>query len=152
MPLQIRADYFKLVSKSAIDLTSVNQIDNINYGDIVLQCTNGFPFNAVLQGYILNEQEQIIDSLFNVPGNVIKEGTVDINNIVIQANYTELKINLTQPKLQNLKQCKFIKFVSQFNLPPQPPDIKLLESYNLDLILSLDVNYKARKNNHVKAT
>ncbi|MBP7808732.1 MAG: hypothetical protein KA163_05535 [Bacteroidia bacterium] len=145
MPLQIRADYFKLVSKSAIDLTSIKQIDNINYGDIVLQCTNGFPFNAVLQGYILNEQEQIIDSLFNVPGNIIKEGTVDINNIVIQANYTELKINLTQPKLQNLKQCKFIKFVSQFNLPPQPPDIKLLDSYNLDLILSLDVNYKAGK-------
>lgn len=145
MPLQIRADYFKLVSKSAIDLTSIKQIDNINYGDIVLQCTNGFPFNAVLQGYILNEQEQIIDSLFNVPGNVIKEGTVDANNIVIQSNYTELKINLTKPKLQNLKQCKFIKFVSQFNLPPQPPDIKLLDSYNLDLILSLDVNYKARK-------
>ena len=145
MPLQIRADYFKLVSKSAVDLTNVKQIDNINYGDIVLQATNGFPFNAVLQGYILNEQEQIIDSLFSVPGNIIKEGTVDINNIVIMANYTELKINLTPSKLQNLKKCKFIKFVSQFNLPPQPPDIKLLESYNLDLILSLDVNYKARK-------
>jgi hypothetical protein len=145
MPLQIRADYFKLISKSAIDLTSVNQIDNINYGDIVLQCTNGFPFNAVLQGYILNEQEQVIDSLFNIPGNVIKEGTVDINNIVIQPVYTELKINLSKNKLTNLKQCKFIRFESKFVLPPQPPDIKLLDSYNLDLILSLDVNYKARK-------
>lgn len=145
MPLQIRADYFKLISKSAIDLTSVNQIDNINYGDIVLQCTNGFPFNAVLQGYILNELEQVVDSLFNIPGNVIKEGTVDINNIVIQPIYTELKINLNQNKLQNLKKCKFIRFESKFVLPPQPPDIKLLDSYTLDLILSLDVNYKARK-------
>jgi hypothetical protein len=145
MPLQIRADYFRLVSKSTIDLTSVNQIDNINYGDIVLQCTNGFPFNAVLQGYILNEQGQTIDSLFNIPGNIIKEGTVDVNNIVIQPIYTELKINLTKDKLTNLKQCKFIQFVSKFVLPPQPPDIKLLDSYSLDLILSLDVNYKARK-------
>lgn len=145
MPLQIRADYFKLVSKSAIDLTSIKQIDNINYGDIVLQCTNGFPFNAILQGYILNEQEQVIDSLFNIPGNVIKEGTVDANNIVIQAIDTKLKINLNQNKLQNLKKCKFIRFESKFVLPPQPPDIKLLDSYNLDLILSLDVNYKAKK-------
>ena len=39
MPLQIRADYFKLVSNSTIDLTAVKQIDDINYGDIVLQCT-----------------------------------------------------------------------------------------------------------------
>lgn len=144
MPLQIRADYFKLISKSAIDLTSVKQIDNINYGDIVLQCTNGFPFNAELQGYILNEQEQVVDSLFNIPGNVINRGTVDANNIVIQPIFTELKINLTKNKLENLKKCKFIRFESKFVLAPQPPDIKLLESYNLDLILSLDVNYKAR--------
>jgi len=145
MPLQIRADYFKLVSNSTLDLTNVKQIDNINYGDIVLQCTNGFPFNAVLQGYILNDQKQKIDSLFNVPGNVIKEGLVDVNNIVISSVYTELRIPLTREKLQNLKLCKSIQFVSQFNLPPQPPDIKLLDSYNLDLVLSLDVNYKARK-------
>lgn len=145
LPLQIRADYFKLISKSAIDLTSVDQIDNINYGDLVLQGTNGFPFNAILQGYILNEQEQVVDSLFSVPGNVIKEGTVDANNIVIQANYTELKINLTKSKLENLKKCKFIRFESKFMLPPQPPDIKLLENYSLDLILSVDLNYKAVK-------
>ena len=145
MPLQIRADYFKLVSNSTIDLSNVKQIDNINYGDIVLKCTNGFPFNAVLQGYLLNEQQQIIDSLFNIPGNVIKEGTVDANNIVIYSNFTELKIPLTRDKLDHLKLCKTIKFISKFNLPPQPPDIKLLDSYTLDLILSLDVNYKARK-------
>ncbi len=145
MPLQIRADYFKLVSYSTIDLTTVKQIDNINYGDIVLRCTNGFPFNAVLQGYILNDQKQKIDSLFNVPGNVIKEGLVDMNNIVISTSYTELRIPLTQAKLQNLKLCKSLQFVSQFNLPPQPPDIKLLDSYNLDLVLSLDINYRARK-------
>ncbi len=145
MPLQIRADYFRLVSNSTIDLTAVKQIDNINYGDIVLQCTNGFPFNAVLQGYILDEQKLVIDSLFNIPGNIIKEGTVDLNNIVVSTTYTKLKIPLTSSKLQNLKKCKFIKFVSQFNLPPQPPDIKLLDTYDLDLVLSLDVNYKAKK-------
>ena len=146
MPLQIRADYFRLISTSAVDLTSVNQIDNINYGDIVLQATNGFPFNAVLQGYIMDEQKNIVDSLFNIPGNIIREGNVNpVTNIVISPVYTELKINLTPGKLENLKKCKFIKFISKFVLPPQPPDIKLLDSYNLDLILSIDVNYRARK-------
>lgn len=147
MPLQIRADYFKLVSNSTIDLTSVKQIDNINYGNIILQCTNGFPFDAVLQGYILDEQKQVIDSLFNIPGNVIQRGNIDVmTNLVLSPVYTKLFISLTKEKLQSLKKCKQIQFVSKFNLPqPQPPDIKLLDSYNLDLILGLDVNYKAKK-------
>lgn len=145
MPLQIRADYFKLISNSTIDLTSVKQIDNINYGELIIQCTNGFPFDAVLQGYILDEQKQVIDSLFTVPGNTIQRGSIDINNIVTAPVYTRLSIPLNHDKLQNLKRCKSLKFVSQFNLPPQPPDIKLLDSYSLDLVLSLDVNYKARK-------
>jgi hypothetical protein len=146
MPLQIRADYFKLVSNSTIDLTSVKQIDNINYGNLILQCTNGFPFDAVLQGYILDEQKQKIDSLFSVPGNVINRGILDVNYIVTSPVYTKVLIPLDHNKLQNLKKCKYIQFVSKFNLPlPQPPDIKLLDSYSLDLILGLDVNYKAKK-------
>lgn len=146
MPLEINAGYFKLVSKSLIDLTGVKQIDDINYGDIVIQATNGFPFDAVLQGYILDEKEQVIDSLFNVPGNVIKSGNIDaLTNLVLSPVFTKLAVPMTKEKLANLKLCKSIRFVSRFDLPPQPPDIKILDSYVLDLIVSLDVNYKARK-------
>jgi len=146
MPLQIKTDYFKLISTTAIDLTTVKQIDNINYGTINIQATNGFPFEAVLQGYILNEQNQIIDSLFVLPNNVIKRGNLDVNYLVTSPVFTKIEVPLDENKLENLKSCKFIKFVSQFNMPtPQPPDIKIMESYNLDLILSLDVNYRARK-------
>jgi hypothetical protein len=145
MPLEINANYFKLVSRSVIDLTGVKQIDDINYGDIVIQATNGFPFDAVLQGYILDEKENVIDSLFNVPGNVIKMGNINASNIVINPVFTKLSIPLTKEKLANLKLCRSIKFVSRFDLPPQPPDIKILDTYDLDIIVSLDVNYKARK-------
>jgi hypothetical protein len=146
MPLEIRANYFKLISNSTIDLTSVKQIDNINYGELIIQCNNGFPFDAVLQGYILDDQKQVIDSLFTVPGNTIQRGNVDpLTNLVLSPVFTRVTIPLNHDKLQNLKRCKSLKFVSQFNLPPQPPDIKLLDSYNLDLVLSLDVNYKAKK-------
>jgi len=146
MPLEISANYFKLISKATIDLTNVKQIDNINHGNIVIQATNGFPFNAVLQGYILNDQEQVIDSLFNVPGNVINRGVIDAFNIVTQPVYTKMVVPLTKEKLSNLKQCKYIRFVSRFDLPqPQPPDIKILDAYDLDLVISLDINYRARK-------
>ncbi|HWY12627.1 MAG TPA: hypothetical protein VN026_14940 [Bacteroidia bacterium] len=146
MPLQVRANFFKLITTSTIDLTKVNQIDNINHGNLFLQATNGFPFNAVLQGYILNEQKQIIDSLFSVPGNTITRGTLDASYVVTSSVYTKLTIPLTESKLKNIKLCRYIKFESRFDLPvPQPPDIKILDSYDLNLILSVDINYKARK-------
>lgn len=126
LPLQIQANYFKLNTTSAIDLTSVKQIDNINYGSLILEATNGFPFDAVLQGYVLNEQNQVIDSLFSVSNNVIARGNLDANYIVTSPNYSKLIVEMDRTKLENLKNCKFIKFVSQFNLPiPQPPDIKI---------------------------
>ncbi len=146
MPLQIRANFFKLITTSTIDLTNVKQIDNINYGNLFLQATNGFPFDAVLQGYILDEQKQIIDSLFSVPGNTITRGTLDASYIVTSPVYTKITIPLTESKLKNIKLCRYIKFVARFDLPtPQPPDIKILDSYDLDVILSVDVNYKAKK-------
>lgn len=146
LPLQLNADYFKLVSTTTIDLTDVKQIDNINYGKLILQAINGYPFEAVLQGYILNEQNLIIDSLFTAPKNTIQRGNIDANYMVLNPVYSKVEITLDKPKLENLKSCKFIKFVSQFNMPtPQPPDIKIQDNYNLELILSLDINYRARK-------
>lgn len=145
MPLQIQANSFKLTNTTAIDLSGVNQLDNINSGDIVIQAVNGFPFNAVMQGYLLDENKNIIDSIFTTPGNTINRGIVDASNIVVQPVYTKVLIPLTPSKIQNLKKSKSVKFTSQFNLPPQPPDIKILDSYKLDLVLGIDVNYKVRK-------
>jgi hypothetical protein len=146
MPLQLQANYFRLINFASIDLSKVNQLDDINSGNIVLQATNGFPFDAVMQGYILDENKTIIDSLFSNPGNKIDRGIIDANYIVTQPVYTKIMIPLTPSKIQNLKKSKSVKFVSQFNLPqPQPPDIKILDNYSLDVVLGIDVNYRARK-------
>ena len=145
LPLQIQANYFKLVSTVKADLTSLKLLDDVNYGNLILMATNGFPFTAVLQAYILDDKQIIIDSLFKVPGNTIDRGIINANNDVIQNVATKLLIPFDQNKIKNLKLCKFIKFVSQFNMPTSPPDVKIYESYDLDIILSMDVNYKVRK-------
>lgn len=146
MPLQLNANFFKLKSNSQIDLTTVDQIDNINYGKLILQATNGYPFDAELQGYLIDEQNNVLDSLFIIPQNKIQRGNINANYIVQSTVFTRIEVPLTREKLNKLKSSKQIRFVSQFNLPvPQPPDIKLLEHYNLDLILSVDINYRARK-------
>lgn len=146
MPLQLNADFFKLMTTTQIDLAGVSQIDNINYGAILLQATNGFPFEVVLQAYILNDQKQVTDSLFIYSQNKIKRGIIDANYLVISPELSKIEIPLTADKLTRLKECKYIKFVPQFNMPvPQPPDIKIMDNYTLDLVLSVDLNYRASK-------
>lgn len=145
LPLQIQANYFKLVSNMKADLTGIKQLDNINYGNLILQATNGFPFDAVMQGYILDDKQNIIDSLFSVPGNKIDRGIIDVNNNVTQSVSTKVLIPFDTNKLQNLKRCKTIRFVSRLDLPASPPDVKIYDTYSLDIILSVDVNYRARK-------
>lgn len=145
IPLELEADYFKLTTTTPLDLTGVSQIDNINSGNIIIQATNGFPFEAVLQGYILNDQQQIVDSLFDVTGNTIHRGILNSNNDVTQAVYTKILVPFSESKLKHLKQCKTIKFVSRFNMPASPPDIKIYDYYDLNLVMSVDVNYRAKK-------
>jgi hypothetical protein len=51
---------------------------------------NNYPFKAQVQGYMLNDLNQIIDSLF-VPGqNIIESAITDGNNVVL--NYIDSKL------------------------------------------------------------
>ena len=96
------------------------------------------------QGYLLNDQNQIIDSLF-IPGqNIIESGITDVNNNVLSYVDSKLVAVFDKNKIQNLAQCKQIKFVSYLYLPNQPIPIKINEDSYLDLVLSAYLNYKAK--------
>lgn len=144
IPLALSANYFQLISFSKVDLTQLKELNNVNYCEILLQARNNYPFNAEIQGYMLNEQNQIIDSLF-IPGqNNISSAITDINNVVL--NYVDSKLisSFNNVKIENLKLCKQIKFVSKMFLPNQPTPIKINNSSYLDLLVSANVNYNAK--------
>ena len=144
IPMQISANSFYLQSFSKADLSNLSELNNVNYGEVILQAQNNYPFEAKLQGYILNEQNTVIDSLFNSSNNTIPAALTDINNNVLNYTNSKLTVDLNEAKLANLKLCKQIKFVIRLILPNQPTSIKLMDSSYLDLILSANVNYKVR--------
>lgn len=146
IPLALSANSFYLVNYAKVDLSNLTQLNNVNSCDLFLQATNNFPFDAKLQGYLINDQNQIIDSLFSPTQNTIQSAITDINNNVLNSVDSKITSNLGVDKIANLKRCKQIKFVIQLFLPNQPTPIKLKDSNYLDLILSANVNYKARIN------
>ena len=144
IPLALSADNFTLINYSKVDLTQLNKLKDVNTCEINLQAINNYPFSAQIQGYVLNDQNQIIDSLF-IPGqNTIASANTDINNNVTNSVASKISVVLHADKINNLTKCKQIKFVSCLFLPNQPTPIKINEDSYLDLILSANLNYSSK--------
>jgi hypothetical protein len=144
IPLELSANYFSLVSYSKVDLTQLKELKNTNTCEINLLAQNNFPFRAQIQGYMLNDQNQVIDSLFVIGENSINEALTDINNSVLNPTISKLNVFLNKDKINNLEKCKQIKFVSYLYLPNQPTPIKINQNSFLDLTVSAFVNYTAK--------
>ena len=146
IPLRFNADYFKLSSTSTVDFSNVKQLENVNHGNFIISALNGYPFRAQIQAYLMDNQNQIIDSLFLLGTNFIERANLDAQNNVTSPNQSKLNVPITPIRIQNLKKAKLIKLVTYFIMPPNPPDIKLYEDYSFDINIVAELNYNVKRN------
>lgn len=144
IPLALSADYFSLVNYSKVDLTQLKELNDVNSCQIMLEARNNYPFKAKVQGYMINEMNEVIDSLF-IPGqNTIEPALTDINNVVLNYTDSRLEADFDKTKIIHLTQCKQIKFVSYLYLTNQPTPIQITEDSYLDLVVHANLNYNAK--------
>jgi hypothetical protein len=144
IPLRFSANYLKLISTTKVDFAGVSQLDKVNSGKFVVAASNGYPFTARLQAYMLDDNMQVIDSLF-VPGNnQIDRGQIDNNNKVTFPTISRLEIPIDAGKINNLKKCKQLKIVSYILMPPNPPDIPIYDNYEIDITITAELNYRVQ--------
>src|SRR5690606_8012314 len=105
---------------------------------------NSFPFAAQLQGYMYDEQNQLLDSLFDtsINSNVITGGQLNAQNEVTAPVQSKLYVPVNKAKIDHLKRTRKIRVQSKFIMPPNPPDIKILEQYSMDVNIVAELNYK----------
>ena len=144
IPLALSANYFSLVNFAKVDLANLKELNNVNSCEIRLEARNNYPFTAQIQGYMMNDQNQIIDSLFIPNQNNILAANTDINNVVLNAVDSRLVATFDKSKVENLTKCKQIKFVSSLYLPNQPTPITINDDSYLDLAVSAYLNYNAK--------
>jgi hypothetical protein len=145
IPLKFNADYFKLQSIANIDFSNVAQLDRVNYGEFIVSASNGYPFKAQVQAYLLDEQLQTVDSLF-VPGaNFMERGQIDAQNVVYLPTRSQLRVAIDKTRIENLKKCKKVKIVTYFLMPPNPPEIKIYENYSFDINIVAELNYNVQR-------
>jgi hypothetical protein len=144
IPLVFSADYFKLIYFANVDLAKVKEINNVNSCDLILHVKNNFPLDMKIQGYMIDENNSVIDSLFLFNDNLIPKALTNAANIVLRPIESKILSSLSGNKLANFKRCKQIKLVSNVYLPNQPTPVKITSDNYLDLILSTNVNYTAK--------
>lgn len=146
IPMRFNASDFTLKSNAAVDFSNLSQLDNVRSGNFVIQATNSYPFSARLQALMLDAQGQVIDSLFVPGGNVIAAATLDNQNLVTGAVSSRVLIPIDEQKVAKLRRTTSIQIISQFIMPPNPPDIRIYEHYKLDVNIIAELSYNVTRN------
>lgn len=141
IPLKFKADYFELQTISDFEFSGNSALEGYNDGAFVIYATNGFPFSAKVQAYLYDANNALIDSVF-VPGqNIISAATLDAQNIVTSPLKSTVRVPIHKSTLDNLQRCKKIKVLSRLLLPPSPPSVSILSTYELGINITAEVNY-----------
>lgn len=146
VPLILSANYFRLQDVLEINFENIKQLNNVNEGRILFNVSNNYPFKVKLQAYLLDENSTVLDSLLLPTNNTIEMAFVNANNDITAPRNSQLIAFMNKSTIENLKKSKKIKLVSYMYLPPSPPDVKIYDSYYLDVVISVDVNYRTIAN------
>ena len=144
VPLFFSASNLILGDTVSLDLSTVNQLQNINNGHLILTATNSYPFSINLVATLLDANKQPIGSLFSSP-SLIQCPPLDANNKVINALQSKLYIPLTPQKTSIIQKAKYIYYTATFNTTNQPNRVKFYSNYTLGLLLTADINYTVGK-------
>jgi hypothetical protein len=144
IPLSFMAQNLTLTDTVDFSLTKPSDYD-INYGTLTLIADNGFPFSALAQIYLLDENNSITDSLMN-NNNSIVSAPINALGKVISKKRSMIPVAVSGTKLDNLYNAKRMIIVAKFNTTNQPNYIKIYADYLLDLKLTGDFNMTVNKN------
>jgi hypothetical protein len=141
MPLSFIANNLTLSDTVNFSLNAVD-ISRIKDGTLTLIADNGFPFDANVQIYTLDNVNHITDSLLSY--TLISAASVNpINNIVTEKKRSKLTIPVNEQKIQTLFNTKRMKIVAGFTTKPVNTNVKIYSDYSIDFQLTGDFNYRA---------
>ena len=129
-----------LVLNDTVDL-EIGNVNEIESGKFYLFAYNGFPLDADIQVYILDENLHIIDSLFTsetlVNAGIINSAT----NRVDSQTKSKLAIPMSKEKFDLFIRTKKLRIKSTFKTQPQTEHVKIYSDYEIMFKLTGDFTY-----------
>jgi hypothetical protein len=139
IPLSFIATNLTLSSVVNFNISSGDN-RNINDGRLTLFANNGFPFDASIQLYTLNENGSIKDSIIQTTTTII-QAPVNAQLKVTGKRLTKLTIPVNHDKMALLYDTRKVMLKIKFNTSSQPQYIKIYSDYTMDVKVTGDFNY-----------
>lgn len=117
----------------------------IDYAEIRLTTNNGWPFTIDIQGYFVNDKDQVIDSLFTEGRQVIiQSGALDANGIVTAPVEQKTIISLNRTRYAKVSEATKMRYKLTFKTGTDGKEItKILSTYRLGVMMSAKVKLDA---------
>jgi hypothetical protein len=139
IPLSLVANDLTLADTLALNISN-NGTQSVKSGTVTLFVDNGFPFEASLQFYLLNDANNVVDSLF-ANANTFDEAPVNSNYRATGKKLTKIIIPVGVSKMNLLYNTKKLKLKVKFNTAAKPNYIKIYSDYKMDVKLVGDFDY-----------
>lgn len=113
------------------NLANIDEAERI---ELTIELENGFPIELQLQGYLLGENGQLLDSIFVDTDPFLSPAPVNVNGIVQSRAASTKVILLNAQKFENLRNARELRVeASLVTTNAEQQEVKILNSYGLGL-------------------
>ncbi len=139
VPLRLIADELTLQTFATVDLPGSAEAHALQSGDLRLFVTNGFPLQARMEIDIVGPDDSVWENVA-VDGQ-IASGIVGGDGFVEASVASELRAGLSAAQVDRLYEEGRFRIRVIFNTADQGQHLQLLDTYSLDLQITLGANY-----------
>ena len=138
IPLKLIAN--NLTLEETIEFGIDKKTNQINYGNATIYATNGFPFDAEIQLYLLDIHNNITDSI--AVDGLLASAIIDGSNLVTSPTKSVLKFEVPSSKMAILENNSKMKMRIKFNTKSSTHttiykdykiDIQIVSDFNMDM-------------------
>jgi hypothetical protein len=141
MPLSMVASNLTMADTLNVNFDNVtSNINRLHSCMLTLYASNGFPLDASVQLFMMDQKGELKDSLIESP-NIIHAAPVDVNFKAIGKQETTLRFPVNEAKITNLVHAKKLMILARFNTSSKPNFIKIYQDYKIDFKLTGDFQY-----------
>jgi len=129
IPLSLIANNLTLADTLTVNFAGSNPAKQVKSGTLTIYASNGFPFSAGLQMYLLNQNNVVCDSIF-IPAQTIASGTVNVATGKVTSPVSSiLRISMDAARTQELFNTKTMILYARFNMGSSPSTYRQIYSY-----------------------
>ncbi|UPT66582.1 MAG: hypothetical protein M0D57_19365 [Sphingobacteriales bacterium JAD_PAG50586_3] len=143
MPLTFKMGGLTLADTIDYDINAKEEdVDRYQGGNFKLFAANGFPLDARVQLYLVDENGMVTDSLFST--SLIAAAPVDANFKAIGQQQTLINFAVSTDKADKLVNTKKVVIKAVFDTKPQNQYLTMYSNYKLDLQLTSDFKFRMK--------